>query len=64
MIKTTRLRYLAADTPDEIVAALDQLQFKVEIKGAPIKDGKGWILYFVIPEMEGLEWDSVDLRGA
>lgn len=60
-INSTRLRYVASNNPDELVAFISALPFKVEIKGNPVALGKKWFLFFIIPEVEGLEFNSVDL---
>jgi hypothetical protein len=48
--KSTRLRFIQADTPEDISQTVSALAFKVEIKGAPVLDGKRWVLWFVIPD--------------
>jgi hypothetical protein len=50
-IKTTRLRYVAANSPDVLTLLLDRLPCKVEIKGAPVFDGNRWLVWFVIPDI-------------
>jgi len=62
MINVTRLRYIIAASPEMLVAAVELLGYKVEIKGAPIPIKNGWILYFVLPENEGVKFESKDLR--
>lgn len=57
-IKTTRLRWVSAKSPDDIVLFLDSLRYKVEIKGGPVRDKNRWFLWFVLPEVEGLEFES------
>lgn len=61
MIVSTRLRFISSKSAKELALAVSKLRFKVEIKGGPIKDGKRWYIFFVIPEIEGFNWDSVDL---
>lgn len=60
-IITTRLRHISASTPIELENALDALPFKVEIKGGPILLKGRWIVFFVIPEIDGLNFKSLDL---
>lgn len=62
-IRSTRLRFFSSKTPEALVAAVDSLQFKVEIKGGPAHDGKRWVLFFVLPEMEGIDLKSGDVGG-
>lgn len=50
MIDSTRLRCIRAKTADLLTAAVDALPFKVEIKGGPVRQGNGWIVFFVIPD--------------
>ena len=55
-VQTTRLRFISARDPDSLSEALDLLPFKVEIKGPP-QYAKGlWFLWFVIPELPGLNF--------
>lgn len=65
-IKATRLRSIRARTLEELERAINGLSFKVEIKSGPLpfKDGvgAGWMISFVIPEIEQLKWESIDLR--
>lgn len=65
-IKATRLRSLRARTLEELEQAINALAFKVEIKSGPLpfKDGRGagWVIAFVLPEVDQLRWESVDLR--
>ena len=58
MIRATRLRSIKARTLEEIEEVINALPFKVEIKSGPLpfKDGRGvgWMISFVLPEMEAL----------
>jgi len=45
--KDTRLRYVSAKKPIEIVNYLKSLNIRVQIYGQPIWDGKRWYLWFV-----------------
>lgn len=58
-VKTTRLRFIKAESPFDLINAVESLDFKVEIKGAPIRDKNGWVLFFVIPD--NVNFKSVDL---
>ena len=55
----TRLRYIRAEKIEDIEMAVNMLQFKIEIKGAPIKSDQFWVLFFVIPD--NVEFKSIDL---
>ena len=58
--KSTRLRFILAEEPADLTAAIDSLPFKVEIKS--ISESRlGWICYFVIPD-NVLNFNNVDLR--
>lgn len=61
MPKSTRLRYLKAKTEEEVSAAVTRLPFKVEIKGAPVWNGKRWVLWFVLPEEDGIEMGNMEI---
>ncbi len=65
-INSTRIRSLKARTLEEVETVINGLSFKVEIKSGPLpfKDtkGAGWVISFVLPEVEQLKWASVDLR--
>jgi len=57
----TRLRFIIVKDEAQGELAINSLPFKVELKSiAPPKDGRGMVLWFVIPEPE--EFKSVDLR--
>lgn len=60
-LKSTRLRYMRASDLDVLMAAVEGLPFKVEIKGQPVKDGKKWVLFFVLPETPGIKMGNNDL---
>ena len=60
-ISSTRLRYISSGDLDELMAFVSLLPFKIEIKGAPSLVNKKWFLFFVIPEIDGFEWNSVNL---
>ena len=45
---------------EDLVAAIDKLPFKVELKTL-IKDGNKWTQTFVLPENPGLQFESLDL---
>jgi len=60
-IRITRLRYIAAPSIEELLIVVNNLGFKIEIKGAPIRDKNGWVLFFVIPDNVP-EFESMDLR--
>lgn len=62
MIQTTRLRYISAKTQEEILAGVEALGFKVEIKNI-LWDGKLYTIWFVLPENEGIEFTSVKIGG-
>lgn len=59
--KETRLRYIRTSSIDDLVIAVASLPFRVELKGNPVKDDGKWVIFFVLPEIDGLEWSSVDL---
>lgn len=54
----TRLRFVYAKDPKGLVAFCEALPFKVEIKGNPVLQGKYWYLFFILPEVEGIEFNS------
>lgn len=60
-IKSTRLRYVSAKTAHEVSQIIDRLPFKVEIKGGPVFAQKRWFIFFVIPEIVGLDFDNLDM---
>lgn len=47
---TTRLRFVSARRPEQIVEFLNRLGFRVQIYGSPVWDGKRWFLWFVPPD--------------
>lgn len=64
ILPITRLRWIAANTIEEIELAVESLGFRIEIKGAPQfdPDEGGWILTFTLPDDETVRWKSIDLR--
>lgn len=61
-IKSTRLRYIAAQTADIISLAVSSLPFKVEIKGNPVPSGDGlWYVWFIIPDNIPSEFPNTNL---
>lgn len=59
----TRLRYVIAKAPADLVDFLTSLGRRVQIYGAPVWDGKRWVLWFV-PDDRGADIQSVDLTKA
>lgn len=45
--KETRLRFVSAKRPMDIVEWLHRLGVRVQIYGQPVYDGKRWYLWFV-----------------
>ena len=66
MVKVTRLRSIRARTLEDLEQVINGLPFKVEIKSGPLpfKDqkGTGWMISFVLPEVDQIKWLSVDVR--
>lgn len=49
VVKNTRLRYISSPSPEGLVAVLNNLPFKVELKSI-VPQGKRWFCWFVIPD--------------
>jgi len=61
MSEPTRLRHIIAKDEAQAELAINSLPFMVELKFHSLpKDGRGVVLWFVIPEPEVFQ--SVDLR--
>jgi hypothetical protein len=59
--RSTRLRYVSAQTADILALAISTMPVKVEIKGNPVQTADGrWIVWFVIPDNLP-EFQNVDL---
>lgn len=58
---TTRLRYVQAKSPADIQGFLDRLTIRVQIYGAPVWDGARWTLWFVPPDIMGIDVKSTRL---
>lgn len=56
----TRLRYIAAKTLEDLELAINALPVKIEIKGNPVRDKTGWVIFFVPPDSADII--SLDLR--
>jgi len=62
-IHETRLRYVRAKTPGIIVSYVNNLPYRIETKGGIVKDGKKYMLTFILPEKLNLkEAPSGDLE--
>lgn len=59
-IRVTRLRYIATLSLEELEMLVNNLGFKIEIKGAPVREKNGWVLFFIIPD--NVDFKSLDLR--
>lgn len=57
----TRLRYVSARKPAELVQYLTLLGFRVQIYGNPVWDGKRWYLWFVPPDDDRKDVKNIDL---
>ena len=60
-IISTRLRYAKAKDPEALVKWVNGLGFRIEIKGAPVKDGKFWFLWFILPESPQIKMNNVEV---
>jgi hypothetical protein len=60
-IKSTRLRYISARKLNDLISYVNNLPFKIEIKGNPVLEGRLWVLFFILPEIEGIELGNIDL---
>lgn len=62
-INSTRLRSITAGNKQELEQAVNSLPFKIEIKTIqPTSSPKGgWIVYFILPEVDSIEFKSLDL---
>lgn len=60
-IISTRLRYVRATTAQALTKFVNDLTFKIEIKGNPVKDGKYWYLYFVLPDNIAIRMDNMEI---
>lgn len=60
-IINTRLRYARSKDPDALVKWVNGLGFKIEIKGAPVKDGKFWYLWFILPENFHIKMNNIEV---
>ncbi len=58
---STQLRYISAKDPKIILAWVNHLPYKIEIKGAPIFAKGRWYLYFVMPDVAQQEVPSGQL---
>lgn len=56
----TRLRYISAAKPEDLVMFLNNLGVRVQIYGAPVWNGRRWYLWFV-PSDDGQDIASADL---
>ena len=52
---STKLRFVSSKDERLILAWVNRLPYKIEIKGAPIFARSRWYLYFVIPDLAGKE---------
>ena len=48
----TRLRVAASKDLDLLLSWVNNLRFKIEIKGNPVIKDKKWNLFFVLPESD------------
>jgi len=52
MFDYTRLRYICSKTPADLIKYINNLPYKVEIKGNPVLFKGKMYLYFVLPESD------------
>jgi hypothetical protein len=55
MINHTRLRFIRAKKVETIIKYVNQLGYKIEIKGGITWDGKKYLLAFIPPDEETLK---------
>jgi hypothetical protein len=58
---TTRLRYVSAKGPKQIVEFFNRLGLRVQIYGNPVWDGKRWVCWFVPPDRNDIDVKSMEL---
>lgn len=61
-INQTRLRSITVDNPEMLEMAVNALPFKIEIKSISELLNEKWIIWFVLPELEGLEFKSGEFK--
>lgn len=61
-ISNTRIRYIASKDINKVINAVNSLGFKIEIKGAPVYDGKLWRLFFILPESELIDLKNLEIK--
>ena len=57
-INQTRLRWIVASTPEALGMAVNALPFRIEIKSISKLPDEKWIIWFVLPETETVEFKS------
>jgi len=63
MVDSTRLRYIEAKKLESLIAYVNKLPYKIEIKGNPIVRDKKWFLFFIPPdstESKEIPWGKID----
>ena len=63
-IASTRFRHVRGSDLAELEKLVEALPFKVEHKQTIYVDAdKSWVIQFVLPESEGAQLNSTDVRG-
>ena len=57
-INQTRLRWITVDNPEMLEMTVNELPFKIEIKSISKLPDEKWIIWFVLPETETVEFKS------
>jgi hypothetical protein len=61
MIKSTRLRVIRSKELALLLAGINNLSYKIEIKGGPVKDKGKWHVFFVLPDQENPLFKKIPL---
>lgn len=58
---STQYRYVASKNLDTIIFWINNLPYKVELKGGATKSGAKWYQFFVVPDiMKEVVWGDLD----
>jgi len=58
----TRIRYISSKSIDDIMAFVNGLPYKVEIKGNPVPKGNKWFLFYILPEVNVRDFGNLELK--
>ena len=62
MSRSTQIMSVESKSKLKLMQWVQSQDFKVEIKGNPVKDGSRWVLFFILPDGVKLNKEVLEIK--